>query len=91
MSDVCADLKKLIDAHKFMDDDPINKDKHKQSTYQRWNAQVSECILSECTLSECTLSECTLNGSGTYANSSGWSHATVYYFQETWRQCVHHL
>lgn len=45
MSDVCADLKKLIDANKFMDDDPFNKDKYKQSTYQRWNAQVSECTL----------------------------------------------
>jgi hypothetical protein len=45
MSDVCADLKKLIDANKFMDDEPFNKDKYKQSTYQRWNAQVGECTL----------------------------------------------
>ena len=45
LSDACADLNKLINSNKFMDDDPFNKDKYKQSTYQRWNAQVSECTL----------------------------------------------
>jgi hypothetical protein len=45
MTDVSADLQKLIKALKFMDDDPFDNDKYKQSTYQRWNAQVNECTL----------------------------------------------
>jgi hypothetical protein len=45
MNDISADLQKLIKSHKFMDDDPFDNDKYKQSTYQRWNAQVGECTL----------------------------------------------
>ncbi len=45
MTDVCTELQKLLNAGKFMDDDPLDKGKYKQSTLQRWNAQVTECTL----------------------------------------------
>ena len=48
MADICAELQKLINAQKFMDDDPLDNEKYKQSTYQRWNAQVS--LIPQCTL-----------------------------------------
>lgn len=45
MADISIELQKLINAHKFMDEDPFDKEKYKQSTYQRWSAQVSENAL----------------------------------------------
>jgi hypothetical protein len=45
IADICHQLQQLINAHKFMDDDPFDNKKYKQSTYQRWNAQVSEYAL----------------------------------------------
>ena len=75
MADICNELQKLINAQKFMDDDPFDKEKYKQSTYQRWSAQVSECVL---------------HGIGTLRSASDWSDSTVYTCQETWRRRFHH-
>ena len=45
MTNISAELQKLLNAHKFMDDAPFDKDNYNQSTSQRWNAQAGECTL----------------------------------------------
>jgi len=67
MADVSSELQKLINANKFMDDEPPNPEKYKQSTYQRWIVQVSvHCMASV-----------------PHTIASGWSYASVYTCEAT--------